>query len=53
MKFHSTVIFVKDIEIGEPLEVFVNNMSGKGLSAKEISEKSGIPIDTVRELIKK
>ena len=41
------------IEIGEPLEVFVNNMSRDGLSVKEISEKSGIPIDTVRELLKK
>jgi catechol 2,3-dioxygenase-like lactoylglutathione lyase family enzyme len=40
------------IEIGEPLEVFVNNMSREGLSVKEISEKSGIPIDTVINLIK-
>lgn len=41
------------IEIGEPLEVFVNNMSGNGLSVTQISEKSGIPIDTVKDLIKK
>lgn len=41
------------IEIGEPLEVFVNNMSREGLSVKEISEKSGIPVDTVRVLLKK
>jgi catechol 2,3-dioxygenase-like lactoylglutathione lyase family enzyme len=40
------------IEIGEPLEVFVNNMSREGLSVKEINEKSGIPIDTVIDLIK-
>jgi catechol 2,3-dioxygenase-like lactoylglutathione lyase family enzyme len=41
------------IEIGEPLEVFVNNMSRNGLSVKEISEKSGIPADTVNRLIQK
>ena len=41
------------IEIGEPLEVFVNNLSRNGLSAKEISEKSGILIDTVNRLIKR
>lgn len=41
------------IEIGEPLEVFVGNMSRKGLSAVQISEKSGIPVETVLLLIKK
>jgi catechol 2,3-dioxygenase-like lactoylglutathione lyase family enzyme len=41
------------IEIGEPLEVFVNNMSRNGLSVKEINEKSGIPTDTVNRLIQK
>jgi hypothetical protein len=41
------------IEIGEPMEVFVNNMSQKGLSAVQISEKSGIPVETVLLLIKK
>jgi catechol 2,3-dioxygenase-like lactoylglutathione lyase family enzyme len=41
------------IEIGEPLEVFVNNMSRNGLSVKEISGKSGIPADTVERLIQK
>jgi catechol 2,3-dioxygenase-like lactoylglutathione lyase family enzyme len=39
------------IEIGEPLEVFVRNMSRKGMSVKQISEKSGIPVDTLRTLI--
>jgi catechol 2,3-dioxygenase-like lactoylglutathione lyase family enzyme len=41
------------IEIGEPLEIFVSNMSQKGLSAGQISEKSGIPVETVLLLIKK
>ena len=41
------------IEIGEPLEVFVGSMSRKGLSAVQISEKSGIPVETVILLIKK
>ena len=41
------------IEIGEPLEIFVNNMSKNGLTITQISEKSGIPIDTLRVLIKK
>ena len=40
------------IEIGEPLEIFVNNMNAKGLSSKQIAEKSGIPIETVISLIK-
>lgn len=40
------------IEIGEPLETFVNNMNMKGLSSKQIAEKSGIPIETVISLIK-
>lgn len=39
------------IEIGEPLEIFVNNMNRKGLTANQISEKSGIPIETVISLI--
>jgi len=41
------------IEIGEPLEIFVNNMSKKGLTPSQISEKSGIPIETVIALIQK
>ena len=39
------------IEIGEPIEIFVNNMNLKGLTANQISEKSGIPIETVISLI--
>jgi catechol 2,3-dioxygenase-like lactoylglutathione lyase family enzyme len=39
------------IEIGEPLEVFVNNMSRNGLSVEEISAKSGIPVKTVKGLV--
>jgi catechol 2,3-dioxygenase-like lactoylglutathione lyase family enzyme len=41
------------IEVGEPLEVFVNNMSKNGMSIKQINEKSGIPIDTLISLIQK
>ncbi len=39
------------IEIGEPLEVFVMNMSKQGLSPEQISNKSGIPIETVKNLL--
>ncbi len=41
------------VEIGEPLPVFVRNMSAKGLSPEQISAKSGIPPETVRALIGK
>jgi catechol 2,3-dioxygenase-like lactoylglutathione lyase family enzyme len=41
------------IEIGEPLEVFVSNMKRRGMSVKQISEQSGIPIDTLVTLIQK
>lgn len=61
MRYHSTVIFEKDIpvsdhdghliEIGEPLEVFVGNMGKKELSETQISEKTGIPADTVHKLL--
>jgi len=40
------------IEIGEPLDVFVNNLHKQGMSAEQIAEKSGIPIETVISLIK-
>ncbi len=39
------------IEVGEPLEVFVMNMHKEGLSAEQISAKSGIPLTTVNELL--
>lgn len=39
------------IEIGEPLEVFVMNMSKQGLSPEQISTQSGIPIETVNNLL--
>ncbi len=39
------------IEIGEPLDVFVNTMHKKGLTPAQISIKSGIPIETVVGLI--
>ncbi|MBN2612226.1 MAG: VOC family protein [Bacteroidales bacterium] len=40
------------IEIGEPLEVFVANMSKKGVTETRISEKTGIPIETIQTLLK-
>lgn len=40
------------IEIGEPLVVFVRNMKNNGLNDFEIADKSGIPLETVIELIK-
>lgn len=39
------------IEIGEPLDVFVNNMHNRGLTPAQISAKSGIPIEKVVGLI--
>lgn len=39
------------VEIGEPLETFVQNMRNAGLSNKQISEKSGIPMETVNEIL--
>lgn len=39
------------IEIGEPLEVFVMNMHKQGLSPEQISSQSGIPIETVKNLL--
>jgi len=41
------------VEIGEPLEIFVNNMNKKGLSVKQIAEKSGIPIETVNGILQR
>lgn len=40
------------IEIGENLETFVKNMKKDGLTSGQIVEKSGIPIETVIELLK-
>lgn len=40
------------IEIGEPLPTFIINMNNNGLSAKQITEKSGVPIETVKSLLK-
>jgi len=38
-------------EVGEPLEIFVRNMHQNGLSAEEISQKSGIPYETVSGIL--
>jgi len=40
------------IEIGEPMEVFVRNMTKKGLTAKQIAAKSGISIETINSILK-
>ncbi|MBN2804910.1 MAG: VOC family protein [Deltaproteobacteria bacterium] len=40
------------VEIGEPLETFVLNMNDRGLSSEQIAAKSGIPLDTVNEILK-
>ena len=39
------------VEIGESLETFVDNMNKKGLSVKEIAEKSGIPKETINGIL--
>lgn len=39
------------VEIGEPMDVFVNNMHKKGLTPAQISAKSGIPLEKVVGLI--
>jgi catechol 2,3-dioxygenase-like lactoylglutathione lyase family enzyme len=39
------------VEIGEPLEVFVGNMCRQGLTPEQISEKSGIALETVAALL--
>ncbi|MDD3716278.1 MAG: VOC family protein [Candidatus Marinimicrobia bacterium] len=39
------------IEIGEPIQVFIGNMNNKGLNAEQISEKSGVPLETVYRLL--
>jgi catechol 2,3-dioxygenase-like lactoylglutathione lyase family enzyme len=39
------------IEIGEPLEVFVENLFKKGMNNNDISKKTGIPIETVIKLL--
>ncbi len=40
------------LEIGEPLPIFIKNMFKRGLSAKQITEKSGVPIATVESFLK-
>ena len=39
------------IEIGEPLEVFVRNLRRSGLSPQAITEKSGVALETVRQIL--
>ena len=39
------------VEIGEPMDIFVNNMHKNGLTPMQISRKSGIPLEKVVGLI--
>ena len=39
------------VEIGDPLDVFVKNMAARGMTKKQIAEKSGIPEETVDNLL--
>jgi len=39
------------IEIGESLHVFINRLNTRGLTTKQIAEKSGIPFETVLNLL--
>ena len=38
------------IEIGEPLEIFIGRLYSKGMSPEQITEKTGVPINKVREI---
>jgi catechol 2,3-dioxygenase-like lactoylglutathione lyase family enzyme len=40
------------IEIGEPLETFITRLFSGGMSAEEITVKTGVPVEKVRELIR-
>lgn len=39
------------IEIGEPLPVFIGNMYRKGMTVEEIEKKSGVPQETIHNLL--
>ena len=41
------------IEIGETLETFVKRLYSENMTPEQVSEKTSIPLKTVRELIKK
>ena len=40
------------IEVGEPLKVFVTNMLKKGMDHQQIYEKSRIPLEDIKEILK-
>ncbi len=40
------------VEIGETLETFVKRLHGENMTAEQVSEKTAIPIEIVREMIK-
>jgi len=39
------------IEVGETLETFVKRLHREGMTSEQVSEKTSIPLETVRELI--
>lgn len=39
------------IEIGESLNTFINRMFSKGMTLDEIAEKTGVPIETITEIV--
>jgi len=39
------------IEVGETLKTFVKRLHREGMTAEQVSEKTSIPLETVRELI--
>lgn len=41
------------IEVGEKLETFVSRMFGEGMNINKISDKTGIPVNYVTELLDK
>ena len=39
------------IEIGEPLEIFINRMYTEGMTLEQITEKTGVPLNKVKVLV--
>lgn len=39
------------VEIGEPLEIFVRNLFDQGLTVEEITRKTGVPVEMVKETV--
>lgn len=41
------------VEVGEPLHVFVSNLSARGLAYTAIHEKTGVSMETIRQILQK